>query len=219
MKKFWFFFKRIILSFIVFLVVYGVAVFALPYIPSGHHQHHGNITLYILSNGVHTDIVVPTENEWIDWSTIFPAHYTQSQQKGQWLAIGWGDKGFYLNTPTWSDLRASTALRAISGMGGSALHVTYYSQIEPCQRCAKLQVSEQQYRQLIDFVKQTIQWQHGQSIPIASKILGANDAFYEAHGSYHLFYTCNTWASDALKAMNAKTAWWTITDRGILQHY
>jgi hypothetical protein len=46
-----------------------------------------------------------------------------------------------------------------------------------------------------------------------------NDSFYEAKGAYTLFYTCNTWANNGLKAINQKAALWTATDRGIFQHY
>ena len=43
--------------------------------------------------------------------------------------------------------------------------------------------------------------------------------FYEAKGSYSLFYTCNSWANQALKAANQKAALHTLTDTGIFRHY
>jgi hypothetical protein len=43
--------------------------------------------------------------------------------------------------------------------------------------------------------------------------------FYNAKGRYSLFYTCNTWANQALKSANQKAALWTIFDFGIFQHY
>ena len=55
-------------------------------------------------------------------------------------------------------------------------------------------------------------------IPTKS-VYGTNDAFYEAKGHYSLFYTCNSWANQALKAAHQKAALWTISDTGILQHY
>ena len=48
---------------------------------------------------------------------------------------------------------------------------------------------------------------------------GQKDAFYEAKGSYSLFYTCNTWANNALKAANQKASLWTVYDKGIFCHY
>ena len=45
------------------------------------------------------------------------------------ISIGWGDKGFYLDTPTWAELKLSTALIAGFGLGNAALHITYYDEI------------------------------------------------------------------------------------------
>ena len=50
-------------------------------------------------------------------------------------------------------------------------------------------------------------------------VYGENDAFYEAVGSYNLFYTCNTWTNNALKAMHTDAALWTITEQGLFHHH
>lgn len=72
-----------------------------------------DIAIYILTNGVHTDLVVPVRTEQIDWSARIPfSNTTGKDTTAQWLAFGWGDKGFYLETPTWADLKASTAFKA-----------------------------------------------------------------------------------------------------------
>jgi len=55
---------------------------------------------------------IPTQNEFIDWTTKVSPDDTKGKKKGDWLAFGWGDKGFYLNTPTWADLKFSTAVKA-----------------------------------------------------------------------------------------------------------
>jgi hypothetical protein len=54
---------------------------------------------------------------------------------------------------------------------------------------------------------------------IGTHSYGKHAAFYEAKGSYNLFYTCNTWANQALKAANQKAALWTVLDKGIFYHY
>lgn len=48
---------------------------------------------------------------------------------------------------------------------------------------------------------------------------GANDVFYNAKGTYNLFYTCNTWANNALKAAGLKACLFTLWDKGIFYHY
>ncbi|MFM7331368.1 MAG: DUF2459 domain-containing protein, partial [Brachymonas sp.] len=43
--------------------------------------------------------------------------------------MGWGDRNFFLNTPTWDDLTLSTALNATFGLGSAALHINYYKEV------------------------------------------------------------------------------------------
>jgi uncharacterized protein (TIGR02117 family) len=84
------------------------------------------ITAYIMSNGVHTDIVVPVRSAEKDWTTDVPyANTTGKDSSYQWLALGWGDKGFYLETPTWGDLTFRVAFKAAFSLGGSAVHATF----------------------------------------------------------------------------------------------
>lgn len=69
--------------------------------------------IYILTNGVHTDIVMPTKSEQIYWNKKIPYKNTiATDSTYQYIAMGWGDKGFYLETPEWSDLKASVAFKA-----------------------------------------------------------------------------------------------------------
>ena len=61
-----------------------------------------------------------------DWSAEFPVgHMRALATPTEWIAFGWGDRGFMLNTPTWSDLRPGTAIVALSGAGSGAMHVEY----------------------------------------------------------------------------------------------
>ena len=84
------------------------------------------IPVYVRTNGVHADIVVPTRSAEIDWSTEFPARHMRAlAAPTEWIAFGWGDRGFMLTTPTWADLRPATALVAISGLGEGVMHVEY----------------------------------------------------------------------------------------------
>ena len=75
------------------------------------------IECYILTNGVHTDLVLPLTNPLKDWTQVVSSSDTKSKgNQHQWVAFGWGDKGFYLATPTWADLTLKTALKAGFGL-------------------------------------------------------------------------------------------------------
>ena len=209
--------------FILSLVTYLLIVTLLSFVSVNKDvsENQKEIPIYILTNGVHTDIVLPIKNEHHDWSTQLKFEHTKSKDTTyQYAALGWGDKGFYLETPTWADLKASTALKAASGLSTSAMHVTFYKHLKENQSCKKLQVSLENYKKLIAFINESFQTKSGEFLKIETDaVYGKHDVFYEANGSYSLFYTCNSWANQVLKSANQKAALWTISDSGIFRHY
>lgn len=159
MKSAFRFCRRVLVDLFFLLVAYIAAVFLLPMIKSDRQADgDADITLYLISNGIHTDIVMPSRNGDTDWTTTFPAADTTGGQSADWIAVGWGDKNFYLNTPTWADLTASTALKAVSGLSESAIHTTYYDSMENCGRCAKFTVSRRQYLELAAYIRSSLKW-------------------------------------------------------------
>ncbi|UGS20337.1 TIGR02117 family protein [Flavobacterium cyclinae] len=209
--------------FILSLFAYLLIVTLLSFVSVNYDvaQNQEEIPIYILTNGVHTDIVLPIKNEHHDWSSQLKFEHTKSKDTTyQYVALGWGDKGFYLETPTWADLKVSTAVKAASGLSTSAMHVTFYKHLKENQSCKKIQISLENYKKLIAFINESFQTKSGKFLKIETNaVYGKHDVFYEANGSYSLFYTCNSWANQALKAANQKAALWTISDSGIFRHY
>ena len=180
------------------------------------------VAIYIMTNGVHTDIIVPAVSAEMNWTKEISYQNTlEADSTYQYLAMGWGDKKFYLETPEFSDLKLSNGLRAISGLSTSAMHTTYYRNIREDASCKKIIISKAQYRQLIDYVLNSFKKDEtGHLINVKSNIhYDIGDAFYEAKGSYSIFKTCNTWANAALKACGQKSCLWTIFDTGIFLKY
>ena len=214
---------KYIAIFLLSLMTYLLIVTLLSFVSvnEGLVKSRKEIPIYILTNGVHTDIVLPLKSEYYDWTNqLKPAHTKAKDATLKYAAIGWGDKGFYLETPTWSDLKASTALKAASGLSSSAMHVTFYKNLKESKSCKKLQISSDNYKKLILFINESFQTKSGKFLKIETDaVYGKHDTFYEANGSYSLFYTCNSWANQALKAANQKAALWTISDSGIFRHY
>ena len=215
----------ILVSILLFFALYILFAFLLGKIESS--QLHSkktkpNIAL-ILSNGVHTDIVMPVKNQFVNWKYYFPVANTRAKlDHNKWISFGWGDKEFYLNTPTWSDLTISTALRSATGLSSSALHVTYRDSINTdSTNCVKLYLSNSEYENLRDFIFKYFQKSKNNKAKyiLTDAVYGDNDAFYESNGTYHLFYTCNTWTNDALKSCNQKACVWTPFEFSIFSLY
>ncbi len=209
--------------FLLGIIGYLLIVTLLSYISvnDGLVKSHKEIPIYILTNGVHTDVVLPLKSEHYDWTNQLKTEHTKAKDTTvKYAALGWGDKGFYLETPTWADLKASTALKAASGLSTTAMHVTFYKDLKESKSCKKLQISSDNYKKLIQFINESFQTKSGEFLKIETEaVYGKHDVFYEANGSYSLFYTCNSWANQALKAANQKAALWTISDSGIFRHY
>lgn len=223
MKKVLILLFKSLLALIIFLLVYAFFAFLIPYIGVNKKEISADkdVAIYIKTNGVHTDIVVPVKNEYKDWSEKIKFSQIKSQDSTmQFIGFGWGDKGFYLNTPEWSDLKFSTAFVAATGLGSSAMHATFFKQINENEDCVKIAISAEEYQKLINYIEHRFDKDDaGNPIWIDATTYGQNDSFYEAKGSYNLFYSCNTWTNNGLKAINQKAALWTVTDRGIFQHY
>lgn len=214
---------KIFLIFLGFILIYLIAVFSLSKITVNQESNtKPEVAIYILTNGVHTDIVMPVKNDQIDWSQLVKFENTKAADSTyRYLAMGWGDKGFYLETPEWSDLKASVAFKAASGLSTTAIHTTYYKSLKEGNDCKKMMISKEQYDRLIKYISESFQKDpSGNFLNIKTDaVYGKTDAFYEANGSYSLFHTCNTWANSGLKASGQKCCFWTATDSGIFSKY
>ena len=214
---------KLLLSFLGFILLYPIAAYCLSRIPIDEEPNaKDEVAIYILTNGVHTDIVVPTYSEQHDWSKQVKLENTQRADSSfSYLAMGWGDKGFYLETPEWADLKASVAFNAAFGLGSTAIHATYYRKMKEDETCRKIMMSKEQYERLIQYIDHSFQKDSsGNYLHIKTNAnYGKTDAFYEANGSYSFAHTCNTWANNALKACGQKSCFWTPFDTGIFLYH
>jgi uncharacterized protein (TIGR02117 family) len=212
-----------LLFLVAFVAIYLLAAFALSRISVEREANaREEVAIYILTNGVHTDLVLPIKDSLIDWSQHIKFENTVSKDSSmRYVAMGWGDKGFYLETPTWADLKFSTAFKAAFSLSTSAIHSTFYKTMHEGEDCKRINISREQYARLVGFIRNSFKPNANGHIVniITTANYGKDDAFYEAVGSYHLFHTCNTWANNGLKACGQKASLWTPFDTGIFYHY
>jgi len=179
------------------------------------------IDIYLISNGFHSDIVVPIKSKEMDWSEIIKYEHTISNDSSfNYLAFGWGDRKFYLETPTWSDLQYDVAFQAIFLLNRSAIHATFFREMFESESCIKISISSEDYKKLVSYIINELELNDDGSVQqIKNLQYDDNDAFYEANGAFTLFYTCNTWVNDALKSCNQKACLWTPFEEGIFYQY
>jgi uncharacterized protein (TIGR02117 family) len=196
------------------VIIYLLAVVVFTFIPvnSNYLPPEKGIEIYIISNGVHTDIALPVIYDSLDWKDIIPlADFEPGNKEFSYIAFGWGDKGFYLETPTWADLKTSVAIKAMLLPSPTAMHVSYYEKIPPLgEKVKKIIVSKEQMNEIIKNIKESFQYNANGKVMLIDccRYEGLNDSFYEATGSYHLVKTCNEWTNRILKKAGIKTALW-----------
>lgn len=205
---------RLLLFVVAFLVLYVGLSFLLSYIPTSDKSAKGNgdRRVYLFSNGVHLDIVVP-----VDMVPVNLRDQLRPASNTQLLAFGWGDKGFYLDTPTWAELRASVAIKAMFLPSPTAMHVTEHRQVH--STWSKADLSQEQLDKLFVYILSSFEMTtEGEITEIKDAGYTPQDRFYEAHGNYSCFKTCNTWVNRAMKEIGVKTAIWTPMDKGVLRY-
>ena len=177
-------------------------------------------TIWVLSNGAHTDIIMPVKNDLFDWQNIVSQQDTRGKGQSPYIALGWGCRKFYLETPTWADLKFTTAFQAVTGQGGTLMHATFYNEIPTDEQSVSLLLSAAQYRQLVTHIAQTFVLQEGRGVLVPTDaVYGDTDAFYEAKGHYQLFFTCNTWTNKMLKNSGIRACVWTPFASGVMRNY
>lgn len=144
---------KFFLGLLAFIALYVLASYTLYRIPvNSNPEKADDVAIYINSNGVHTDIVVPVKNDVKDWSKdLLYAHTRSGDSLVKYVAFGWGDKGFYLNTPRWSDLKVSTAAIAAFYLGSSAVHTHFYRDISEHSDCVKITMSRKNYKDTVGY--------------------------------------------------------------------
>ena len=178
----------------------------------------GSIRIYIVSNGMHTDFVQPIETPVINWKEHVPAEdFHDGWQLASHMAFGWGDRGFYLNTPEWKDLRIKTAAIALFTPSKSAMHVTLWPEPAVDDRVVQVSLTETQYSNLVNYIMDSFELNpEGQAIKVQHPGYGDYDLFFESPLKFHIFRTCNTWTGQGLKVAGVRTPLWTPYDRPIL---
>jgi uncharacterized protein (TIGR02117 family) len=175
------------------------------------------VTIFVATNGIHSGVVLPAITADMDWRTIVrPSHLADPRAAGQWLWFGWGDRDFYLNTPTWAELSAATVLRAAIGSDATLIHVDHLA--APYDDARPVRLSRDQYRRLVAGLRASFDLRpDGTAVPIRG--YGAWDVFYPARGRYSAFTTCNAWTGRLLGDAGVRVGAWTPFSATVMQWF
>jgi len=200
------------------LGTYGVAGAIGGMIPtnSGSVRPAQGIPVIIESNGVHTGLVLPKVAAGVDWRDLMPARDLADPRYAGYdhVAIGWGDRKFYVETPTWADVRPMTMLWAALGSGQTVLHVEHVAAPKPGPDARVILLRPGEYRRLAAFIRASFAprgWHRTG--------YGMDDAFYAATGRYDAIHTCNAWTGDGLRVAGVRVGAWTPFSATVLHWF
>lgn len=166
--------------------------------------------ILVLSGPIHTDIAIPLDET---TRAAFPfldaAGVPVGHPSARWLIVGWGGRAFYLETPTWADLKPLPVLRALT-IDRSVLHVDVATDALASQPgVAAFDVNQESLAKLIAFVASSFAAETGAVAAILGAGYGQYDRFFEAKGLFNILIGCNTWTAAALREAGLRSGFWT----------
>lgn len=202
-------------------ILYFLAALILGAVPAnpGWHEAKQGVTIFVRTNGVHTWIMVPKVTPEMDWRPLVPGAHLKDPRwgAGDYVALGYGNRTFYLETPTWGDLTMRNAFLAAFGRGRSLMHADHDDHPQATDYQRPIRLSREEYRRLVAFARGSFQYDSaGQTMPLLGRGYGGSDMFYEAVGPYSAIYTCNNWTGRALREAGVKVGVWTPLSQSIM---
>lgn len=179
---------------------------------AGHSSQPKTKVIYLHTNGAHLDIALRTQDIHTELLSSIALKPTS-----KYLSFGWGDENFYLNTPTWSDLTAKSAINALFIDSSALIHVTHYQTTQA--NWIAIPVSNTEFEKLNQYIQMTFKTTNNQKIRLIGKGYSVLDDFYKAKGSYSLIKTCNTWVNSGFKYSGLRASLWTPFNFGLINQY
>jgi uncharacterized protein (TIGR02117 family) len=188
-------------------VLYLAASIILPLIPgaspdlSGPPAH----TIGLLQGPIHTDILFPlTPETRARFAFAQTAGVPLNHPDAEWLVFGWGSAAFYTTAGTYADITASAVLTAASG-DTAVIRIDAMGPLPPLENLRFLQLSDAQFLALLKETTAAL----AVETSLDHRGFTGTDAFFPAHGRFHLFRTCNVWLGETLRAAGIPFGFWT----------
>ncbi|MBB4153749.1 uncharacterized protein (TIGR02117 family) [Sphingomonas jinjuensis] len=197
----------VVAALLMLLALYGMAGMIGGAIPANRDWRAPDrgVSVWVESNGVHVGIVVPKRAGGVDWRGFAsPRDLGDPRFAGyDHLAIGWGERDFFLGTPTWADVRLPTVLAAGYGSDATLLHVEHVPRPREGGDVRRVVLTPAEYRRLAAAIMAS------RGAGPARRGYAANDVFYPARGHYSAVTTCNAWVGWVLRFAGVRVGAWT----------
>jgi len=185
-----------------------------------YSTHHCEIKICVSNTGIHSNIIVPTENRVFDWHKYLSidAIGIDNAKNYNYLSFGWGDRDFYMSTFSWENLKIYTTFKALFLPTPSVMYVKGYQIIPNYLEVKCIKINQNNYLQLTNFIESTFQVDaNGRKIRLGNGNTD-NAGFYSAIGSYSILRNCNSWTAEGLRKADVNTPFWSGLSSAIMLH-
>ena len=201
-----------------FLYLLAALIASLVPVNRGWSEAEQGTTIYLVSNGIHADLVLPAEAQGLNWRPLLPLKdFAAPDPSARWVAFGAGERRVYLDTPRWRDIKPRTIWAALSG-GERVMHVEWVS--HPGYEARAIRLRPEEYRRLWAAIRADFRLDaRGKPQRIEHPGYNNQDAFYLGVGKTSAIKTCNSWVGERLRLAGVRTGAWSPFAQGLLWRY
>jgi uncharacterized protein (TIGR02117 family) len=163
----------------------------------------------LLANPIHTDFALPLDDELREQFAFLSTSGLPLDAAGaEYVLFGWGGRSFYLETPTWSELKPGPLFKGLTA-DRSAVHIALAGDIAVGDDAIPFHISDDSYKKLLTYIRASFADDGaGAPIVIPNSGYGDFDIFYEAKGTFTALRGCNTWTAAGLRVAGIQTGFW-----------
>ncbi|WP_051460040.1 TIGR02117 family protein [Methylopila sp. 73B] len=179
--------------------------------PSATAMAGRRVTIFVVDNGYHVDLVLPTVDPSKDWRPLLDASpIATTGRDAPWVAFGWGSRTAYTEIGALSDLTAGAMLRALA-FDRTVMHVLPVARVNAGEANVRtLQIAAPLYAAMTARIDGSFAHGAGGAVqPLAGVTQGYGDAYFAAVGAFSPVRTCNVWAGEMLRAGGVTVGAWT----------
>lgn len=193
--------KALFVAFGLWLV--AVVITARPGNPALYPAAQGEVTVYIVSNGFHTDLALPAAAINARGGLLAKAGEAAGGQP--WQVFGWGDAGFYTAKGV-SAARAVDGMRALFKPGNPSVIRVFGVSRRPDQafeaEVIPVALSRAGFEAMARRMEASFLHKDGQPV---RAVLPNPDAFFKSPEHFSILRMCNHWTGDQLNAAGVPT--------------
>jgi uncharacterized protein (TIGR02117 family) len=163
--------------------------------PSAAGPDEAQIVVYVMSNGWHSAIAVPTAalpEGAIPEAADFPA--------ADYLSFGWGDATYFPARDPTTAMALSAALQPTPAVLHLAGLTSLPGDVFPADEVVELRTTSAGLAALVAYLDAAFDRDGATRVQAREPGLHRFSLFYPATGEFHLFNTCNTWTARGLQA-------------------